>query len=101
MEGYDPFSNLCGAVHHNSLLGTGVHFTGQPGSHTRNTTEIINLESSSGNTTPQLAEKCEGATHGVERSPRVPDPVALNMDHVGCLPGIFAHLVTDTLRCTG
>ena len=37
VEGYDPFSNLCGAVHHNSFLGSGLHFTGRSGSHTRDT----------------------------------------------------------------
>ena len=41
VEGYDPFSNLCGAVHRNSFLGSGLHFTGRSGSHTRDTLEII------------------------------------------------------------
>ena len=100
VEGYDPFSNLCGAVHRNSFLGSGLHFTGRPGSHTRDTLEIIIERAAVAILLPNRP-----------RSARVLPTArsALLVCPISCLagplsvasPAFLTHLVTDTLRCTG
>ena len=87
VEGYDPFSNLCGAVHRNSLLGFGVHFIGQPGLHTsmRDIIGIISNREQQWQYYSLIDREARGCYPrlGVlnNSSPCVPDPVALNMDH--------------------